>query len=259
MVSKSVVFPWSTWPMTVTTGGRGFASSCVSARKPRLLATGTSSSSKNTSMPYFSATLEQRSRSRTSLRVNGMPFSAKKYVMIPATGLPSFCANSLTVWPSAERIIISSSSASCFFSRPPRLLLPPLPLAYRRTAVHLSRLAAASWRGLLASATAARTAARAPVRAAPSCGAHLCGGASPGAPTAACWKAGAGLAPESHSIGAERHATEEAGLGAKAAACSARPAACGMPPGTLTGASIVRPCGKMPLELQTCKTSEKQR
>mmetsp|Transcript_80262 Transcript_80262/g.227251 ORF Transcript_80262/g.227251 Transcript_80262/m.227251 type:complete len:218 (-) Transcript_80262:155-808(-) len=78
IVSRSVVFPWSTWPMTVTTGGRGCASLCVSAKKPRLLAVLTSSSSNNTSKPYFSATLEQRSRSRTSFSVNGVPFSAKK-------------------------------------------------------------------------------------------------------------------------------------------------------------------------------------
>ena len=64
--SSRLVLPWSTWPMTATTGGRVAAASASSASAMKPSST-SDSETRLTVMPYSSATSSAVSESITSL------------------------------------------------------------------------------------------------------------------------------------------------------------------------------------------------
>ena len=99
IASSSVVFPWSTWPMIVTTGGLAWSDSSGSSK-----ASGSSSSSSACLMVTSRLTLGSAAISPTAsserdfVMVTISP-SPIMILMICATGIPSACESSLTVTP----------------------------------------------------------------------------------------------------------------------------------------------------------------
>src|SRR4030067_386145 len=82
IASKSDVFPWSTWPMIVTTGGRATRSSSRSASwSMRLSISGATFS---TSKPYSWARRPAASASRSWFTVVGIPISISFLMTSPA-------------------------------------------------------------------------------------------------------------------------------------------------------------------------------
>ena len=97
MASRSVVLPWSTWPMMVTTGGRDWSESGSSSN-----VTSSASSSaawrisiSRSSSPPISSTAS----SLSDCVICTISFAAIRSVMILAGETPSFSARSLTVIP----------------------------------------------------------------------------------------------------------------------------------------------------------------
>ena len=97
IASRSVVLPWSTWPMIVTTGGRGARSSSASSN-----AAGSSSSSaaclivisRSSSVPMISTSSSESDC--VAVRICPRPM---RILMSSGIGTPSACERSLTVTP----------------------------------------------------------------------------------------------------------------------------------------------------------------
>ena len=143
MLSSSDVLPWSTWPMTVTIGGRGTQSSGLSSSS--LMASDTSALTYSVLKPNSSATMLIVSASSRWLMETIIPM-LMQVEMTSETETSIMLARSLAVTNSVSfRIRLSRSSArssSCSrkatASRFSRRYLAPLllaPLLVRRASV----------------------------------------------------------------------------------------------------------------------------
>ncbi len=110
--SSSDVLPWSTWPMIVTTGARGWSSSAASSNW------GSSSASSaawtiSISLSNSSAITWIASSESVWVSVAISP-SVMSFLMISGTATPRYSATSLTVEPELMRIVSAlSAETSC--------------------------------------------------------------------------------------------------------------------------------------------------
>ena len=107
--SNSVVLPWSTWPITVTTGARG-TSDAGSSRVSAITST-SSGITARTSKPSGSATPRMRSRLSVWFFVDITSCSIR-FRMISLTGTSITSANASTDIPSSTSRISGASTAT---------------------------------------------------------------------------------------------------------------------------------------------------
>ncbi len=110
IASSSEVLPWSTWPITVTTGGRSTRSSSASSK------TGSTSTSSaawtiSISLPNSVASTPIASSASVWVRVAISP-SDISFLMTSGTGTPRYSATSLTVEPELTRTRSVSRAAA---------------------------------------------------------------------------------------------------------------------------------------------------
>ena len=113
MASSRDVLPWSTWPMTVTTGGRGLRSdssswnvNCISSSGEMILI----------SRPRSPATSSTRSSLIDCVNVSGVP-SKNRRLTISLPGTSRTSASSPTVMPLVTVTVPTATpSASAFFA-----------------------------------------------------------------------------------------------------------------------------------------------
>ena len=115
MWSSSEVLPWSTWPITVTTGGRGRCSPSTCSERSRCFSTSSSATS-FTRWPNSSTTRVAVSWSKAWLMVAITPMSMSFLMTSPAF--------TLMPWASSPTVAISPTSTSrtmtsCGFSNSP--------------------------------------------------------------------------------------------------------------------------------------------
>ena len=140
MRSSNEVLPWSTWPMTVTTGARGKDSDLVAESSSSVKASGSSRAATMALWPISSTTIMAVSWSKGWLMVTIWP-SFINCLMTSEALIAILCANSATVmvsgtWTSMMRCSTgaeawgwSSRSRSRLRARgPPRQLLRPTPV-----------------------------------------------------------------------------------------------------------------------------------
>ena len=112
IASSSDVLPWSTWPMIVTTGGRGSRSSSASSNSGSALASSAaltiSISLSNSSASTWIASSDSVC---VSVAISPRPIS---FLMISGTATPRYSATSLTVEPELTRMTSAfSAETSC--------------------------------------------------------------------------------------------------------------------------------------------------
>ncbi len=110
--SSSSVFPWSTWPITVTTGGLGFRSSGLSSTTS---ASGSApySSSRTAVKPNSSSSISIWSKSSRWLMVTRSCRFLNAEPMMSVEDTPISSASSATVRNSFTRTVFRSRSSSC--------------------------------------------------------------------------------------------------------------------------------------------------
>ena len=125
MLSSSEVLPWSTWPMTVTTGGRSVMSSSLTSAPSR---TSSPYSLRNSiSRSYSAASSSMLSFSRRWLMVAMMPMP-KSLPISSWARVPSLSASSCTVMNSVSFSTATSTAASSSLRSPLRRFLPRAPV-----------------------------------------------------------------------------------------------------------------------------------
>ena len=112
MASRSDVLPWSTWPMTVTTGGRGLRSSSLSWYTTAYSSSGDTT---RTLRPMSSAMSSTSSSLMDCVRVSTWP-SMNRRLMMSLGCTPRISANFATVAPWG--ISTTESSSTSVGSRP---------------------------------------------------------------------------------------------------------------------------------------------
>ena len=115
IASRSVVFPWSTWPMIVTTGGRSTRSSGASSKT-----SGSSSSSATCLMlisRLTSAAITCTASSERDCVIVTISPRPIMILMIWAAGMPSACDRSLTVTPEGTVAGPVGCGPGCDFGR----------------------------------------------------------------------------------------------------------------------------------------------
>ena len=121
IASSREVLPWSTWPITVTTGERVISTMpVVSSRKPSMASFSSCSSTEITvaSAPNCRATSFTSSPSSDWFTVTKTPFISSVAIRsLPRTS--SFSARSLTLMPSVTVIVLVMGRGSCEICAPP--------------------------------------------------------------------------------------------------------------------------------------------
>ena len=107
IASSSDVLPWSTWPMIVTTGGRGSSSSSASSNSGSASAS-SAAETISISLSNSSARIWIVSSDRVcvTMAISPRPIS---FLMISGTGTPRYSETSLTVEPELIRIVCALS------------------------------------------------------------------------------------------------------------------------------------------------------
>ena len=139
IASSSVVLPWSTWPMIVTTGGRGCEVSSASSK-----ASGSSSSSAAcliVTSRSSSAAISSTSSSESDCVAVCISPRPIMILMICGIGTPSACERSRTVtpdWTVTGPVGGGDLRARCFGSRRGRVVAAAAPWRGPRTRRRLS-------------------------------------------------------------------------------------------------------------------------
>ena len=155
IASRSVVLPWSTWPMIVTTGGRGTRSAGSSS-----IASGSSSSSSACLIVISRFSSAARSSTSSSVSDCVAVFRAPRAMSIlirSCIPTPSACENSRTVMPDGTVTgpVGRTISFGCFGTAgPPRWSRGPRPSGRGRAApvsmtTRRLRPGPPPWRGLI--------------------------------------------------------------------------------------------------------------
>ena len=97
IASSSVVLPWSTWPMIVTTGGRATRSSSLSSNSSG--STSSSAACLITTSRSTSVAISSTDSSESDWVIVTISPSPIMILMICATGIPSAADRSLTLTP----------------------------------------------------------------------------------------------------------------------------------------------------------------
>ena len=104
IASSSDVLPWSTWPMIVTTGGRGSRSSSASSNSA---SASTSSAAWTISISLSNSSARTWIASSDSVWVSvAISPSCISFLITSGTGTPRYSATSLTVEPELTRMVV---------------------------------------------------------------------------------------------------------------------------------------------------------